>query len=64
MTIPFVEAGSYTLAVTCSFDLDAADTNDYMPNAAAGRPGNQTMKWTIVGNVSVMANNTTTVALP
>jgi hypothetical protein len=64
VTIPFVEVGSYTLAATCNFDIDAPDTNDYIPNATAGQPGFQTMKWTTVGNVSVTANNTTTVALP
>ena len=64
MTIPFVEVGSYTLAATCNFDVDAADSNDFIPNATAGQPGFQTMKWTIVGNVSVTANNTTTIALP
>jgi hypothetical protein len=64
MTIPFVEAGAYTLAATCNFDVDAADTNDYIPTATTGQPGFQTMKWATVGNVSVTANNTTTVALP
>ena len=34
------------------------------PNPAAGQAGHQTMKWTTIGNVSVTANNTTTVALP
>jgi Domain of unknown function (DUF4382) len=65
MTIPFVEAGGYTLAATCNFDVDAAaDTNDFIPTATAGQPGFQTMKWTTVGNVSVTANSTTSVALP
>jgi hypothetical protein len=56
--------GSYTVAATCNFDVDVSDTNDYIPNATAGQPGYQTMKWTTVGNVSVTANNTTTIALP
>jgi hypothetical protein len=65
LKIPLVAVGSYTLAATCNFDVDAApDTNDYVPNATAGQPGYQTMKWTVAGNVSVTANNTTTVALP
>jgi hypothetical protein len=64
MTIPFIEVGSYTVAATCNFDIDAPDTNDYIPNATAGQPGYQTMKWTTVGNVSVTANTTTTIALP
>lgn len=62
--IPFVEVGSYTLAATCNFDIDTPDTNDFIPNATAGQPGYQTMKWTAVGNISVTTNNTTTVALP
>lgn len=64
VTIPFVEVGSYTLAATCNFDVDAADANDYNPNATPGQPGYQTMHWTTVANVSVTAGNTTTVALP
>jgi hypothetical protein len=64
VTIPFIEVGSYTVAATCNFDIDAVDTNDYIPNATAGQPGYQTMKWTTVGNVSVTANNTPTIALP
>jgi len=64
MTIPFVEVGSYTVAATCNFDVDAADTDDYAPNATSGEPGYQTMKWTTVGNVSVTANNTTSVTVP
>ena len=64
VTVPFIEVGSYTAAATCNFDVDAPDSNDYIPNATAGQPGYQTMKWTTVGNVSVTANNTTTIALP
>jgi len=64
VTIPFIEVGSYTVAATCNFDVDAPDSNDYNPNATAGQPGYQTMKWTTVGNVSVTANNTTAIALP
>lgn len=64
ITIPFVAIGSYTVAATCNFNVDAADTNDYVPNATAGQPGFQTMKWTTVGNVSVTTGNTTDVTLP
>jgi len=64
VTIPFIEVGSYTVAATCNFDVDSPDSNDYVPSATAGQPGYQTMKWTTVGNVSVTANNTTTIALP
>ena len=64
VSIPFVEAGSYTLAATCKFDVDAADTNDYNPAAVAGAPGYQTMGWTAVGNVLVTAGNATVVAIP
>jgi len=64
VTIPFVEVGSYTLAATCDFDVDAADANDYDPAAVQGAPGLQTMRWTTVGNVSVSANATRTVAVP
>jgi hypothetical protein len=64
VTIPFVAVGSYTVAATCNFNVDAADTNDYVPNAAQGQAGYQTMKWTTVGNVAVTANNTTAITLP
>jgi uncharacterized protein DUF4382 len=62
--LPFVEVGAYTVAATCDFDVDAADSNDYNPSATQGTPGFQTMKWTTVGNVSVTANGTTAVSLP
>jgi len=64
VTIPFIEVGSYTVAATCNVDVDTPDGNDYIPNATAGQPGYQTMKWTTVGNVAVTANNTTTISLP
>ena len=62
--LPFVEVGSYTLAATCNFDVDAADANDYNPSAAQGAPGFQTMKWTTAANVAIGANGATTVSLP
>ena len=61
---PNAEAGSYTVAATCNFDVDSPDSNDYVATATAGQPGYQTMKWTTVGNVSVMTGNTATVAVP
>jgi len=64
VTIPFIETGSYTVAATCNFDIDLPDSNDYIPAATAGQPGYQTLKWTTAANVSVTANNTTTIALP
>lgn len=64
VSLPFVEVGSYTLAATCNFDVDAADTNDYDPAAIQGAPGFQTMHWTTLGSVAVTANTTTTISLP
>jgi hypothetical protein len=64
VTIPFIEAGSYTVAATCNFDADSPDSNDYVPSATQGQPGYQAMKWTTVGNVSVMTGATATVAVP
>jgi len=65
LTIPFMATGSYTVAATCNFNTDTApDVNDYVPNAAAGQAGYQTMKWSTVDNVAVSAGNTTTVNLP
>jgi len=63
-TIPFVAVGTYTLAATCDFDVDAADLNDYDAAASDGAPGFETMRWTILDNVSVTANATTAVTLP
>jgi hypothetical protein len=64
VNIPFVEAGAYTVAATCNFDVDAADANDYNPAALAGAPGYQTMRWTTVGNVLVTAGAAAVVAVP
>jgi hypothetical protein len=64
VSIPFVEVGTYTVAATCNFDVDAADTNDYDPAAVQGAPGFQTLRWTTVGNVAVAAGATRTVAVP
>jgi hypothetical protein len=64
INLPFVEVGSYSIAATCNFDVDVADTNDYNPSAVQGTPGFQTMHWTTIQNVAVSANNTTTISFP
>lgn len=62
--VPFVEAGAYTVAATCDYDVEVADANDYNPNAQSGEAGYQTMAWTTVGDVSVTAGATTNVTIP
>jgi hypothetical protein len=64
INLPFVEVGTYTVAATCNFDIDVADTNDYKASATQGTPGFQTMHWTTIQNVAVSANNTTTISFP
>lgn len=64
INLPFVEVGTYTIAATCNFDVDVADTNDYNAAAVQGAPGFQTLHWTTVGNVAVSANTTTTISMP
>jgi hypothetical protein len=65
LNIPFMATGSYTVAATCNYNMDASpDANDYVPNASAGQPGYQTMKWSTADNVTVTAGSTTTVTLP
>jgi hypothetical protein len=64
VNIPFVEAGTYTVAATCDVDVDVADTNDYNASAVEGAPGFETMHWSIMGNVAVAANGTATISLP
>ena len=64
INLPFVEVGNYTVAATCNFDVDVADTNDYNPAAVQGTPGFQTMHWTTIQSVAVTANNTTTISFP
>jgi hypothetical protein len=64
VTIPFLEVGSYQVAATCAYDVDAADTNDYDPNAIEGQPGYRTMTWSPLQSVAVTANATTAVAVP
>lgn len=64
-SIPFVEAGrSYSLALTCDYDVDGVDSNDYRPDAVQGENGFETMRWTITPDIAVTAGQTTTVDLP
>ena len=47
-SLHFVEAGEYTIAFTCDFDVDASrDTSEYDPNATTGSRGFETMAWSI-----------------
>ena len=64
-TIPFVEAGEYTVAFTCNFDVDALpDESEYDPNAGEEDDGFETMAWTDFVGVEVVAGETTEVDLP
>jgi uncharacterized protein DUF4382 len=63
--IAFVEAGDYTVAATCQFDVDASpEVSEYDPAAGSGEPGFATMSWTTNGDVVVAAGGTTSVNLP
>ncbi len=64
-TFAFVEAGTYTLAATCQFDVDESpEASEYDPGAADGAPGFGTMQWTVAGDIVVAANQVTVVDLP
>jgi len=63
--IAFVEAGDYTVAATCSFDVDASpELSEYDAGAASGEAGFETMTWTTDGQVLVEPDATATVNLP
>jgi hypothetical protein len=63
--IAFVEAGNYTVAATCHFDVDASpEASEYNPGAASGEPGFDTMAWTANGQVVVEPNAIAEVNLP
>lgn len=63
--LAFVETGTYTVAATCDLDVDISpEASEYDPSATDGQPGFQTMHWTTVDSVEVMANQATTVNLP
>jgi hypothetical protein len=60
----FVEAGAYTIAFTCNFDVDASPVeSEYNPNAAVDEPGYQTMNWTAF-DVTLGAGETVVVDFP
>lgn len=62
--LPFIEAGEYTIAFTCNFDVDAVpDESEYDPTAGEGDDGYQTMLWTTV-DVSVAADEVEAVDFP
>jgi len=62
--IPFVEAGAYTIAFTCNFDVDASpEVSEYNPDAAEGEDGYQTMAWTAF-DVTLGAGETVVVDFP
>ncbi|MBM5812529.1 MAG: DUF4382 domain-containing protein [Gammaproteobacteria bacterium] len=63
-TFPFIEAGSYTVAFTCDFAVDAAaDASEYDPAATEGQPGYQSMSW-VTANATVNAGETVVVDFP
>ena len=63
--IAFVEAGEYTVAATCDFDVDASpEASEYDPGAIDGDPGFGTMAWTTTSPVLVAPNGIATVNLP
>jgi hypothetical protein len=63
--IAFVEAGDYTVAATCNFDVDASpEASEYDAGAASGEAGFETMTWTTDGQVVVEPDVTVTVNLP
>lgn len=63
-SVPYLAAGYYTVAATCDYGVDAApDANEYRPNAVTGAVGYQTMRWSAIEDVAVVANQTTEVLL-
>lgn len=63
--VAFVEAGDYTVAATCQFDVDVSpESSEYDPTAASGAPGFETMTWTVDGEVVVEPESTAIVNLP
>ena len=57
LSFPHLSQGSYTVAATCDYGL-------YDPTAVPGQSGYQALHWTVLPNVSVTANSTTTDSLP
>ena len=63
--VAFVEAGEYTVAATCHFDVDSSpESSEYDPGAASGQPGFGTMAWVTNAQVLVEPNAIATVNLP
>ena len=57
LSFPYLAQGTYTVAATCDYRL-------YDPTAVPGQSGYQALHWTVLQNVSVRANSTTTKTLP
>lgn len=57
LSFPYLSKGTYTVAATCDYSL-------YDPTAVPGQSGYQALHWTVLQNVSVTANSTTTDSLP
>jgi Domain of unknown function (DUF4382) len=57
LSLPYLAAGSYTLAATCDYDR-------YAPGALPGQSGYQALHWTVQDDVQVAANATAASALP
>jgi hypothetical protein len=59
--MPFVEAGEYTVAFTCDFNVDADPTvSEYNPDATEDTdPEFESMRWVTVDEVTVAAEETT-----
>lgn len=57
VSFPYLAKGGYTVAATCDYNL-------YDPTAAPGQSGYQAMHWTVLKNIVVTANSTTTDTLP
>jgi len=63
--IRLMATGRYTVAATCQYAVDAVpDASEYDPAAAPGELLFETMKWSLVGDVVVMADRTTDVTVP
>ena len=63
--VAFMATGTYTVAATCDFGVDASpEDNEYRPNALEAEAGYRTMRWATVGDVVITANQMTTVDFP
>lgn len=57
VSFPYLTKGSYTVVATCDYNL-------YDPTAVPGQSGYQALHWTVLQNVAVSTNSTTTDTLP